>query len=261
MENVALITGASSGIGKDLAHVHAEKGKDLVIVARRKAQLLELKSAIEEKHGVQVKVIAKDLLAPDSAQEIFDELTQEGIEVEYLINNAGFGGLGYFHEQDSDFQQRMITLNVSSLTEMNRLFLPQMIKRNSGRILNVASTAGYLPGPLQAVYFATKAYVLSLSQGIAGELMGTKVTSTALCPGAVATEFADHADLKESPMFQKAKSSRSVAEFGYDAMMKGKTDVINEFVMNFQLKYMIQFLPKKMVFKMMKKMQEKSVSA
>lgn len=261
MENVALITGASSGIGKDLAYVHAEKGKDLVIVARREEQLLDLKSIIEEKHGVQVKVIAKDLLSPDSAQEIFDELAQEGVEVEYLINNAGFGGLGYFHEQDSDLQQRMITLNVSSLTEMNRLFLPPMIKRNSGRILNVASTAGYLPGPLQAVYFATKAYVLSLSQGIAGELMGTNVTSTALCPGAVATEFADHADLKESPMFQKAKSSRSVAEFGYNAMMKGRTDAINEFGLRVQLKYMIQFVPKKIVFTMMKKMQAKSVSA
>ncbi|GAB5409858.1 MAG: SDR family oxidoreductase [Balneolaceae bacterium] len=258
MKEVALITGASSGIGKDLAFVHAEKGKDLVIVARRKEQLEELKKELESKHNVAVKVIAKDLIAEGASQEIYDELEKEGIDVEYLINNAGFGGHGRFHEQDSDFQQQMITLNISSLTEMNRLFLPAMIARDSGRILNVASTAGYIPGPLQAVYFATKAYVLSLSQGIAGELMGTKVTSTALCPGAVKTEFMEVANLEGTDLTKGMKSSRSVAEFGYDAMMKGKTDVINEPWLGFQLKYMIQFVPKKMVFKMIRKLQEKT---
>ncbi len=257
MKEVALITGASSGIGKDLAYVHADKGKDLVIVARREEQLLELKKEIETKHKVSVKVIAKDLIAPNAAQEIYDELEKEGIEIEYLINNAGFGGQGYFHEQDSQLQRNMITLNVTSLTEMNRLFLPQMVKRNSGRILNVASTAGYIPGPLQAIYFATKAYVLSLSQGIAGELMGSNVTSTALCPGAVETEFFEEANLLDTDLIKGAKSSRSVAEFGYDAMMKGKTDVINEFGLRIQLKYLIQFIPKKFVFKMIKAMQEK----
>jgi len=257
MKEVALITGASSGIGKDLAYVHAEKGKDLVIIARREEQLFELKKDIETKHKVSVKVIAKDLIAPNAAQEIYDELEKEGIEVEYLINNAGFGGQGYFHEQDIHLQKNMITLNVTSLTEMNRLFLPQMVKRNSGRILNVASTAGYIPGPLQAIYFATKAYVLSLSQGIAGELMDSNVTSTALCPGAVETEFFEEANLLDTDLIKGAKSSRSVAEFGYEAMMKGKTDVINEFGLRIQLKYLIQFVPKKFVFKMIKAMQEK----
>jgi hypothetical protein len=257
MKEVALITGASSGIGKDLAYVHAEKGKDLVIIARREEQLFELKKDIETKHKVSVKVIAKDLIAPNAAQEIYDELEKEGIEVEYLINNAGFGGQGYFHEQDRNLQKNMITLNITALTEMNRLFLPQMVKRNSGRILNVASTAGYIPGPLQAIYFATKAYVLSLSQGIAGELMDSNVTSTALCPGAVETEFFEEANLLDTDLIKGAKSSRSVAEFGYEAMMKGKTDVINEFGLRIQLKYLIQFVPKKFVFKMIKAMQEK----
>ncbi len=258
MKQVALITGASSGIGKDLAHIHAEKGKDLVIVARRKEELKALKADLEHKHDVKVKVIAKDLIAPNAAQEIYDELDKEGIEIEYLINNAGFGGHGYFHEQESDYQQRMITLNISSLTEITRLFLPQMVARDSGRILNVASTAGYLPGPLQAVYFATKAYVRSLSQGIAGELLDTNVTSTALCPGAVATEFAEQANLEDTSMFKSAKSSRSVAEFGYKAMMDGKLDVVNEPFLGFQLKYLMPFMPKKLGLKMIKGMQEKT---
>jgi len=257
MKNTALITGASSGIGKDLAHIHAEKGNDLVIVARREDQLQQLKSELEEKHGIQVKVIAKDLIAPGACQEIHDEINKEGINIEYLINNAGFGGHGYFHEQDSEYQQEMIDLNVKALTKLSRLFLPWMVERNSGRILNVASTAGLIPGPLQATYFATKAYVVSLSQGIAGELMDTNVTVTALCPGAVKTEFAEQADLEDTSMFEKAASSRSVAEVGYKAMMKGKLIAINELGLSIQLQYLIPFVPKKMVLGMIKKMQSK----
>lgn len=257
MENVALITGASSGIGKDLAFIHAEKGKDLILIARRKEKLDELKKAIESTHKVQVKVIAKDLIAEGAITEIVEELAKDHIEIEYLINNAGFGGHGYFHEQDPEYQERMIALNITALTALTRQILPQMVARNSGRLLHVASTAGYIPGPLQAVYFATKAYVLSLSQGLAGELMDTNVTSTALCPGAVDTEFAEQASLEGTDLFKSAKSSRSVAEFGYNAMMKGKTDVVNEPLLGFQLKYLIHFLPKKMVFKMIRGLQEK----
>ncbi len=256
MNEVALITGASSGIGTDLAHIHAEEGKDLVVVARRADKLEALKKELEAKHGVKVKVIAKDLIDPAAPKELFDELKEEGIEVEYLINNAGFGGQGYFHEQDPELHKNMITLNITALTELTRLFLPAMVKRNSGRILQVASTAAYLPGPLQAVYFATKAYVKSFSMGIAGELLDTNVTSTALCPGAVATEFAKEANLESTSMFQSAKSSRSVAEFGYNAMMKGKLDVINEPWLGFQLKYLMPFMPTKVGLKMIKKMQE-----
>ncbi len=257
MEKTALITGASSGIGKDLAHIHAEKGDNLVVVARRKDQLNELKNKLEKEHDIQVKVIAKDLNDENACQEIHDEIKKEGINIEYLINNAGFGGHGYFHEQDSDYQQDMIDLNVKALTKLTRLFLPWMVERDSGKILNVASTAGLIPGPLQATYFATKAYVVSLSQGIAGELMDTNVTVTALCPGAVRTEFAEQADLEDTSMFEKAASSRSVAEVGYNAMMKGKLIAINELGLSIQLQYLIPFVPKKMVLSMIKKMQEK----
>lgn len=256
MQKVALITGASSGIGKDLAHIHAEKGGDLIIIARREQELLDLKKELEKKHGVEVMVMAKDLIAEGACQEIHDAIKKEGINVEYLINNAGFGGYGNFHEQDSDYQQDMIDLNIKALTKLTRLFLPWMVERNSGRILNVASTAGLLPGPLQAVYFATKAYVVSLSQGIAGELMDTEVTCTALCPGAVATEFAQQADLESTDLFKNPASSRSVAEVGYKAMLKGKLVAINELGLKIQLEYLVPFAPRKLVLSMVKKMQE-----
>ncbi|HAA23616.1 MAG TPA: short-chain dehydrogenase, partial [Cytophagales bacterium] len=150
MKNVALITGASSGIGLELAHIHAEKGGDLIIVARRAEKLASLKQELETKHKVQVHTIAKDLSEPTAAQEIFDEVTQAGITIEYLINNAGFGGQGKFHEREWQQDLNMINLNVVALTALTRLFLPNMVARNSGRVLNVSSTASFLPGPLQA---------------------------------------------------------------------------------------------------------------
>lgn len=258
MKKAALITGASSGIGNDLAHIHAEKGGDLIVVARREDALRSLKKKLEEAYGISVKVIARDLLEPGACTEIHDEVKREGINVEYLINNAGFGGHGLFHEQDPELQSRMIDLNVKVLTEMSRLFLPWMIERNSGRILNVASTAGLLPGPLQAVYFASKAYVVSLSQGIAGELEDTNVTCTALCPGAVETEFASEANLEDTELFKKAASSRSVAEQGYEAMMNGELLHITEFGLRVQLEWLVPFAPRRMVLNMVRKMQEKT---
>ncbi|MFN1835416.1 SDR family NAD(P)-dependent oxidoreductase [Balneola sp. MJW-20] len=256
MAKTALITGASSGIGRDLAHVHAEHGGDLIVIARREDALIELKEEIESRHEVSVRVIARDLLETGACQEIHDEIKKEGINVEYLINNAGFGGREYFYEQDPEYQMDMIDLNVKVLTKMSRLFLPWMVERNSGRILNVASTAGLIPGPLQAVYFATKAYVVSLSQAIAGEVMDTEVTCTALCPGAVATEFAAHADLENTDLFKKAASSRSVAEIGYKAMMEGELVSINEFGLKVQLEWLAPFAPRKLLLNMVKKMQE-----
>ena len=235
MNQAALITGASSGIGRDLANIHAEKGRDVIVVARREHELKELKTELESKYGTQVKVIAKDLIAEGACEEIHDQIKREGINVEYLINNAGFGGHGYFHEQDADYQQRMIDLNIKALTKLTRLFIPWMVERGKGRILNVASTAGLVPGPLQAVYYATKAYVISLSQAIAGELMDTDVTCTALCPGPVETEFAEEADLEGTEMFKKAASSRAVAEAGYNGMMDGRLMAYNDKSLQFQL--------------------------
>ena len=224
---VALITGASTGIGKELAYIHAEKGGDLVIVARSRDKLEALKSDIENKHSVKVNVIVKDLGQINAPQEIYDELIKAGIEVNYLINNAGFGGLGKFHERNWEKDLSMINLNITALTSLTRLFLPDFVQRNEGKILNVSSTASLIPGPFQAVYFATKAFVTSFSNAIAEELSDTNITVTALLPGATATEFASTAGFDNNGMFKNAFSARGVAEDGYNGMIKGKLDVIS----------------------------------
>jgi short-subunit dehydrogenase len=202
MKKVALITGASSGIGKELAGIHAENGGDLVIVARGKEKLDALKVALEKKHKVKVAVIAKDLAAPNAAREIYDEITKSGIEIEFLINNAGFGALGKFHELELERQVNMINLNITALTVLTRLFLPEFVRKNKGKILNVSSTASFMPGPLQAVYYASKAYVTFLSNALAEELQGTKVTVTNLMPGATETEFGAVSGMDKTELFK-----------------------------------------------------------
>lgn len=256
MKNVALITGASSGIGKEIAFIHAKQKGDVVIVARRKEELESLKSDLET-HGVQVKIIVKDLTQREAPREIYDELKNEGISVEYLINNAGFGGIGKFHERNWATDEAMINLNIMALTAMSRMFIPDFVKRNSGRILNVASTAAFIPGPLQAVYFATKSYVLSLSQAIAGELHDTGITVTALCPGATETEFGKISGMDKTSMFQQTSSAKKVAEDGYKAMMKGTLVKVSG--LTFTQKLMMAFVPvtpRKMLLSQVRKMQE-----
>ena len=257
MKNVALITGASSGIGLELARIHAEKGNDLVVIARSADKLEELKSELESAHSVSVYVIAADLSQPTIPQDIYNELESNGIEIEYLINNAGFGGHGQFAKRKWSEDSSMIDVNVKSLTHLTHLFLPKMLERNSGKILNVASTAGFIPGPLQAVYYATKAYVLSLSEALSEEVMSTNVNVTALCPGAVATEFAKRGHLDHLEAFQNAKSPRSVAECGYNAMMDGKRVVINQKDISFMLYWVVPFLPRSWVARISKRFMEK----
>ena len=189
MTKTALITGASGGRGKELAYIHAEKGGDLIIVARSKDKLEDFKKVLEFNHKVEVKVIVKDLSLPNAAKEVYDEVKKENIQVDYLINNAGFGLVGEFYKLPLARQQQMIALNMTSLTEMTHLFLADFTKRNAGKILNVSSTASLMPGPLQAVYFASKAYVTSFSNAIAGELFDTNITVTNLMPGATETGF------------------------------------------------------------------------
>jgi hypothetical protein len=223
MKNVALITGASSGIGRELAWLHAEHGNDLIIVARRAAELHALAQEITAKHGTAVRVIVKDLAIASAPQEIFDEVAAAGLQVDYLINNAGFGLLGKFVERDLQASLSMVNVNIIALTALTRLFLPAMVARDRGWILNVASVAGLMPGgPLQSVYFASKAYVVSFSSGLAEELHDSKVTVTTLCPGPTETEFAQTAEMNASAVFANAFSARSVAEAGYDAMLKGE---------------------------------------
>lgn len=257
MKNVAVITGASTGIGKQFAYIHAEKKGDLVLIARSEDKLNALKAELEQKYGVSVLVIAKDLSLTNAPQEIYAELNGKGIVVEYLINNAGFGGHGKFYERDWAQDQQMIMLNVMALANLSRLFLPDMVKRNSGRIMNVSSTASLMPGPLQAVYFATKAFVTSLSNAMAEELSDTKVTVTALLPGATETEFAAVSGMDKTNLFKKASSARKVAGDGYNAMLKGRLNVISgvSFSQKMQLP-LIPLMPKRMVMKMVRKMQE-----
>lgn len=257
MKNVALITGASSGIGKELAYIHAKTAGDLVLVARSKDKLESLKTDLESNYGVQVMCIIKDLTHSNAAKEVYDEVEQTQVKIDYLINNAGFGGHGKFHERPWEKDLAMINLNITALTALTRLFLPEMVKRNSGKILNVSSTASFMPGPLQAVYFATKAYVTYFSNALAEELHDTQVTVTNLMPGATATEFAKTSGMDKTSLFEKTVTASSVAEDGYRGMLEGKLDVISGLTPSQKLMMkMIPFAPKRVLLKQVRQMQE-----
>ncbi len=257
MKNVALITGASSGIGKEFSKIHAEKGGDLIIIARSKDKLEKLEAELEEKYNVQVLTIAKDLSRPEAPKEIYAEVKGAGIEVDFLINNAGFGGRGKFHEREWEKDLAMINLNIVALSALTRFFLPDMVKRNSGKILNVSSTASLMPGPLQAVYYATKAYVTFFGNALAEELHDTNITVTTLMPGATETEFARTGGLEKTELFKKTASPQSVALDGYNGMLKGKLDVISGLTtMQKMMVSSAPLMPKKMLLKQIREMQE-----
>lgn len=255
--NLALITGASSGIGLELARIHAEKGGDLVLVARSEDKLEALKAELEAAHGVSVRVLARDLTEPGAPQAVYDAVRAAGLDISCLINNAGFGGRGKFHERAWAEDRAMIQLNIVALTELTRLFLPGLVARGRGQILNVSSTASFMPGPLQAVYFATKAYVTFFSNAIAEELRGTGVTVTNLMPGATETAFAKVADMERTGLFERAVSARSVAQDGYDGMVAGKLDVVSGLTFGQRMMMAaIPFTPKTMLLKQIRQMQE-----
>lgn len=182
MNNSALITGATGGIGLELAKIHASKGDNLVLVARNKAKLEEIKLEFEALYHVKVMVIAKDLSKVNAAQEVYNQTTTEQIKIDFLINNAGFGDFGMFVETDWFKESEMIALNIVALTQLTKLYAQDMISNEFGRIMNVASIAAFLPGPKMAIYYATKAYVLSFSEAIANEMADQGVTVTTLCP-------------------------------------------------------------------------------
>jgi uncharacterized protein len=230
MKKTALITGASAGLGAELAWLFAADGHDVVLVARRKDKLDALAHEIGAKHAVAAHVIACDLAKPGAAATIVAELGARGIEVEFLVNNAGFGDTGAFADLDLARQQDMAQVNVMALMELTRTLLPPMIARKSGRILNIGSTAGFLPGPFMAVYYATKAFVNSFTEALAVELAGTGVTATVSCPGATATEFAQVAGNHTSPLFKSGvMGAREVAEDAYRAMTRGDVVTISGF--------------------------------
>jgi short-subunit dehydrogenase len=255
MKNVGLVTGASSGIGLELARIHAAKGRDLVVVARRAEVLNELKAELESTHGIQVLVIAEDLMETGAAKRIVEFLHQQQIHVEYLFNNAGLGGYGKFVHRNLEDEQKMIQLNIIALMELTHLLLPEMVKKKRGFVLNTASSAGFMPGPLQSVYFATKAFVVSFSQGISRELKGTGVSVSALCPGPVKTGFEKAAGFNDSPLFEKAKDAYSTAKKGYDGMEKSTVIVFNEFPMRFAINWVLPLVPRKTVAWMIERLQ------
>ncbi len=252
MQNVALITGASAGIGVELARIHAEHGGDVVLVARRRERLTALADELGQAHGVRARVEAVDLAAPGAVRALCDRLQADGVAVEFLVNNAGFGGLGKFHERPWQQDEAMIRLNVLALCELTRRLVPAMVARGHGRVLNVASMAGFVPGPLQAVYYASKAFVVSFSEAIANELEGTGVTVTALCPGATATEFQQVAGLQSTRLFQRAADARSVAEVGYRGALAGKVLAVpglgNRLVL-----VALRFVPRRLLTRMSRK--------
>jgi len=254
---VALITGASSGIGKEFARLHAKRGGDLVVVARSEQKLSQLAAELMREQACRVTVIAKDLTQASAPKEVYDAVKAAGIEIDYLVNNAGFGGRGAFHERRWGDDLSMINLNVVALTALTRFFLPDFVTRNHGRILNVSSTAGLMPGPLQAVYYATKAYVTSFSNAVAEELRGTAVTVTALMPGATETEFARVAGMDKTPLFAKTASAADVAWAGYEAMLQGRMDVIAGVTFGQRIMLaVVPFTPKKLLIRQIHEMQK-----
>lgn len=253
----ALITGASGGIGMELAKIFASKGDDLVLVARSLEKLEKLKVEIEQQHKVSVTIIKKDLSGLNAAADVFDETQSKNLAIDYLVNNAGLGEYGLFAETDWQKELQMIEVNILALTHLTKLFLSQMLKRNSGRILNVASTAAFQPGPQMAVYYASKAYVLHFSEAVNYELRKTNITVTALCPGPTESEFFDVADMRNTVLAKgKIASSKEVAEYGYKAMMNGEAVAIHG-IRNKLLALGSRFSPRKLVLAIANKMQSK----
>jgi len=238
-----LITGASGGIGADLARVFAREGHDLVLVARSRERLDALAREIRDAHGAAARVLPVDLSVPGAAGALHERLAREGVLLDVLVNNAGFGMRGPFVELDPARQLEMIQVNLVALTEITRLFAPDMVRRGAGRILNVASTAAFQPGPLMAVYCATKAYVLSFSEALAEELRDSGVSVTCVAPGATDTGFGEVAGVSTTRLFRSGTmSSRSVAEAAYGAASKGVALVVPG-CRNRLLSASVRFLP------------------
>lgn len=258
MSNTALITGAWAGLGAAFARYHASRKGDVILVARRADALQALKQEVEQAHGITAHVFARDLAADGGAEALYADTREAGLRVDILINNAGFGGHGAHLDRDLAAEQAMIDLNVRALMTLTRLYAQDMVAQGGGRILNVSSTASFMPGPLQAVYFATKAFVTSYSQAVDHELRARNVTCTALAPGYVETEFAAVADLEGTRLVSGGgASAESAARHGYDAMMQGKLVTVNETGLGFLVNWVIPFLPRRQVLKMVARMQAK----
>jgi uncharacterized protein len=256
--STALVTGASGGIGLELARVFALRGHDLVIVARDHRRLEDLAADLRRSHGREVTPIAMDLARPDAADELVGRLPAAGA-IDALVNNAGFAVFGPFAESPLEAELEMIQLNVTTPTHLTKLVLPGMLARGSGRILNVASTAAFQPGPLMAVYYATKAYLLSFTEALAEELAGTGVGATALCPGPTASGFQARARMEDSKLVKDRKiaDAASVARAGYDGLMSGKRIVVPG-LRNKALTQAIRFSPRRVTTAMVRNAQRRA---
>jgi len=248
MLNTTLITGASSGIGLELAKVFASNQHNLLLTARREGRLLKLKKELENENDIQIFILPLDLSDNDSPNKLRHFAGKNSLHINILVNNAGIGDYGLFHESDWDKQKTMIDLNIKSLTHLTHLFLPDMIKKKRGYILNVASTAAFQPGPLMSVYYATKHYVLAFSEAISNEVKGTGVSVTALCPGPTKSEFQETADMEKSRLVNTfpLPSAKQVAEYGYKSMKKGKRVAVHGY-MNKIFSVAVRLFPKKLV--------------
>lgn len=248
-KEVALITGASMGIGAELAKLFAADGHDVVLVARSEDKLIRLATELQTAYGITAHVLASDLSDPAAPAELFATLESRGIEVGYLVNNAGFGAVGAFAELPLPMQMGMLQVNIGALVALSHLALQGMLARKKGRILNIASTAAFQPGPDMSIYYASKAFVLMFSEGIAEEVRSQGVTVTAHCPGATATSFPQTAGNAESLLFKLgAASADRVARDAYRSMMKGKVVAIEGFV-NWLVAFSIRLSPRALVRK------------
>lgn len=253
----ALVTGASGGIGEELARLFAADGHDLVLVARSRDKLARLSAELKERHGIEARVLACDLARRETPREIFAELTADGVTVDALVNNAGVGSYGLFVETDLQAELDLLQVNVVALTHLTKLFLKGMVARRRGYVMQVASTAAFQPGPLMAVYYASKAYVLHFSEALANECEGTGVFVSALCPGPTETGFVAAAGMGDSKLFDRAvMDARTVAVEGYRGLLKGRTIVIPG-TRNRLLARSIGFFPRGLVTRVVRGIQEK----
>jgi uncharacterized protein len=259
MALTALITGASGGIGEQLARVFASHGHNVVLVARSQDKLEALAAELSTKHGVKTYPVKADLANPTAGALLVEQLDQQ-LPIDILVNNAGFGDYGEFAAGPLDKQLEMIQLNIATLTELTHRFLPQMLSRKQGYILQVASTAAFMPGPLMSVYYASKAYVLSFSEALREELKGSGVHISALCPGPVATGFQGRADMGQSKLFSNPLNplmeSSTVANAGYAGLMQGQGVIIPGFMNKF-LAILPRFMPRAIVPAIVKNAQDR----
>lgn len=254
LTNTALITGASGGIGYELAKIVASKNVNLVLVARNKEKLDQIRKELKEKYQVKVWIFAHDLSNPDTLPELVDEIDSLSLEINILINNAGLGDYGNYMETSPGKEIEMINLNVLALSYLTKIFFRRMVHAGNGKILNLSSVAGFMPGPYMSVYYATKAYVQSFTESLAAEARGTGVTLTALCPGPTESNFFANASVtntKTVKMLMAYPTAEAVAKYGFRAMMRGQTIAIHGIRTKFTV-FSVRFLPRKLVALMVK---------